>query len=232
MGYRPILLRLQREEFLKIQLSNFKFPFNLLLSVKLQGYSLEVQQLRYLIFVHHFKHDIASLFSFLIWTCIYVSNSDASFSWVVNIKEFAHPATETFSAVQTAGPTFFLAIAMFAFVFQVSALITEKELKLRQVLADFLFSLSNEDIRTIASLMGLCLTLCFIDRKWPWWVFMILHIGYHGSHGRELSHLFQLFSLFSLGWCFNLTFFCTTISQLCSSCFSFFNWIWYISEPI
>ncbi|XP_075519486.1 LOW QUALITY PROTEIN: ABC transporter A family member 2-like [Primulina tabacum] len=59
---------------------------------------------------------------------------DPSFSWVVNIKEFAHPALETFSAVQRAGPTFFLAIAMFAFVFQVSALITEKELKLRQAM--------------------------------------------------------------------------------------------------
>lgn len=59
--------------------------------------------------------------------------SDANFSWVVSLKEFAHPALEIFSAVQSAGPTFFLAIAMFAFVFQISALITEKELKLRQV---------------------------------------------------------------------------------------------------
>lgn len=40
---------------------------------------------------------------------------------------------ETFSAVGTSGPTFFLAIAMFGFVFQISSLITEKELKLRQV---------------------------------------------------------------------------------------------------
>lgn len=61
--------------------------------------------------------------------------SDASFSWVVSIKEFAHPALDIFSAVQRAGPTFFLAIAMFSFVFQISALITEKELKLRQVSA-------------------------------------------------------------------------------------------------
>ncbi|XP_042011440.1 ABC transporter A family member 2-like [Salvia splendens] len=59
---------------------------------------------------------------------------DASFSWVVSIKEFAHPALEIFSAVQNAGPTFFLAIAMFSFVFQISALITEKELKLRQTM--------------------------------------------------------------------------------------------------
>ncbi|KAK2663995.1 hypothetical protein Ddye_002569 [Dipteronia dyeriana] len=59
---------------------------------------------------------------------------DATFSWVVGIKEFAHPAVETFSAVATAGPTFFLAIAMFGFVFQISSLVTEKELKLRQAM--------------------------------------------------------------------------------------------------
>ncbi|KAK4437089.1 ABC transporter A family member 2 [Sesamum alatum] len=59
---------------------------------------------------------------------------DTSFSWVVSFKEFAHPAREIFSAVQSAGPTFFLAIAMFSFVFQISALITEKELKLRQAM--------------------------------------------------------------------------------------------------
>lgn len=59
--------------------------------------------------------------------------ADPNFSWVVGLKEFAHPAIETFSAVATAGPTFFLAIAMFGFVFQISSLVTEKELKLRQV---------------------------------------------------------------------------------------------------
>jgi hypothetical protein len=36
----------------------------------------------------------------------------------------------------TIGPTFFLAIAMFTFVVQISSLIAEKELKLRQVLID------------------------------------------------------------------------------------------------
>ncbi|KAK6123285.1 hypothetical protein DH2020_042962 [Rehmannia glutinosa] len=65
---------------------------------------------------------------------------DASFSWVVILKEFAHPALEIFSAMQDSGPTFFLAIAMFSFVFQISALVTEKELKLRQ--AGFAFMLS------------------------------------------------------------------------------------------
>ncbi|WOL00343.1 ABC transporter A family member 2 isoform X1 [Canna indica] len=60
---------------------------------------------------------------------------DPNFSWVVSFKEFAHPATETFSAVGSAGPTFFLAIAMFGFVFQISSLVTEKELKLRQAMS-------------------------------------------------------------------------------------------------
>ncbi|KAJ3687336.1 hypothetical protein LUZ61_016500 [Rhynchospora tenuis] len=60
---------------------------------------------------------------------------DPNFKWNVGIKEFAHPATETFSAVGQAGPTFFLAIAMFGFVFQISSLVTEKELKLRQAMS-------------------------------------------------------------------------------------------------
>ncbi|CAL9062721.1 unnamed protein product [Musa banksii] len=60
---------------------------------------------------------------------------DPNFKWTVGFKEFAHPATETFSAVGTAGPTFFLAIAMFGFVFQISSLVTEKELKLRQAMS-------------------------------------------------------------------------------------------------
>jgi hypothetical protein len=59
--------------------------------------------------------------------------TDPNFSWTVGFKEFAHPATETFSTIAQAGPTFFLAIAMFGFVFQISALVAEKELKLRQV---------------------------------------------------------------------------------------------------
>ncbi|KAL6646412.1 hypothetical protein ACP70R_018020 [Stipagrostis hirtigluma subsp. patula] len=60
---------------------------------------------------------------------------DPNFSWTVGFKEFAHPATETFSTIAQAGPTFFLAIAMFGFVFQISALVTEKELKLRQAMS-------------------------------------------------------------------------------------------------
>ncbi|XP_058788357.1 ABC transporter A family member 2-like [Vicia villosa] len=59
---------------------------------------------------------------------------DPSFKWNVFLKEFAHPAMSPFSAVGTIGPAFFLAIAMFNFVLQMSSLVTEKELKLRQAM--------------------------------------------------------------------------------------------------
>ncbi|KAF8390226.1 hypothetical protein HHK36_024751 [Tetracentron sinense] len=59
----------------------------------------------------------------------------SNFSWIVGLKEYPHPAVQIFSAVGTVGPTFFLAIAMFGFVFQISSLITEKELKLRQAMS-------------------------------------------------------------------------------------------------
>ncbi|XP_010667296.1 ABC transporter A family member 2 isoform X2 [Beta vulgaris subsp. vulgaris] len=56
---------------------------------------------------------------------------DPNFSWTIGFKEFAHPARDPFSAIGTIGPTFFLAVAMFGFVFQLSSLVMEKELKLR-----------------------------------------------------------------------------------------------------
>ncbi|KAJ1401643.1 P-loop containing nucleoside triphosphate hydrolase [Sesbania bispinosa] len=59
---------------------------------------------------------------------------DPNFSWNVFLKEFAHPARSPFSAVGSIGPAFFLAIAMFNFVLQMSSLVTEKELKLRQAM--------------------------------------------------------------------------------------------------
>ncbi|KAF8005573.1 hypothetical protein BT93_K0001 [Corymbia citriodora subsp. variegata] len=84
---------------------------------------------------------------------------DSKFSWVVGLKEFAHPAVEIFSAVATVGPAFFLAVAMFSFVLQISSLITEKELKLRQAMtvmglydtAYWLSWLTWEGIMTILS---------------------------------------------------------------------------------
>lgn len=60
--------------------------------------------------------------------------ADPKFNWVVGFKEFPHPTIEAVVALDTIGPTFFLAIAMFGFVLQISSLITEKELKLRQAM--------------------------------------------------------------------------------------------------
>jgi len=59
--------------------------------------------------------------------------SDPDFKWNVFLKEFPHPGMAPFSTVGSMGPTFFLATAMFNFVLQMSSLVTEKELKLRQV---------------------------------------------------------------------------------------------------
>ncbi|KAK0587262.1 hypothetical protein LWI29_020149 [Acer saccharum] len=71
---------------------------------------------------------------------------DPNFIWVVGLKEFAHPAWKLVYENQFTkedkisstdigmGPTFFLAIAMFGFVFQIRSLVTEKELKLRQAM--------------------------------------------------------------------------------------------------
>ncbi|KAK8703148.1 hypothetical protein V6N13_021477 [Hibiscus sabdariffa] len=61
---------------------------------------------------------------------------DPNFGWTVEFKEFPHPASakEKYSSLATIGPTFFLAIAMFTFVFEIGLLVTEKELKLRQAM--------------------------------------------------------------------------------------------------
>lgn len=75
-----------------------------------------------------------SLYPFVLNIHFILAYSDPNFNWAVRFKEFAHPAIEEFSVVAVVGPTFFLAIAMFSFVIQISSLITEKELKLRQVL--------------------------------------------------------------------------------------------------
>ncbi|XAR50078.1 Sulfate-transporting ATPase [Bertholletia excelsa] len=91
---------------------------------------------------------------------------DPNFSWVISLKEFAHPAIQTFSAVGAVGPTFFLAIAMFGFVFQISSLITEKELKLRQAMAmmglyDTAYWLSWLTWEGIITLLSALLTVLF-----------------------------------------------------------------------
>ncbi|KAM6569736.1 hypothetical protein CsatB_017721 [Cannabis sativa] len=66
-----------------------------------------------------------------------------NFSWAFGFKEFAHPPQNILLGMNTAGspfsmssvgPPFFLAIVMFGFVFQMTSLVTEKELKLRQAM--------------------------------------------------------------------------------------------------
>ncbi|KAJ8560529.1 hypothetical protein K7X08_022389 [Anisodus acutangulus] len=68
---------------------------------------------------------------------------DSKFSWNVGLKEFAHPVIEdpeagdsfqNFALVVIFSPIFFYAISMFGFVFQISSMVLEKELKLRQAM--------------------------------------------------------------------------------------------------
>ncbi|KAF3783029.1 ATP-binding cassette sub-family A member 3 [Nymphaea thermarum] len=58
---------------------------------------------------------------------------DDHFNWTVGLKEFAHPALELLSAVGGSA-SLFLAAALFGFEFQMSSLVAEKDLKLRQAL--------------------------------------------------------------------------------------------------
>ncbi|XP_062116462.1 ABC transporter A family member 2-like [Humulus lupulus] len=84
---------------------------------------------------------------------------DPNFSWMVSFKEFAHPKVQSLSAMTTVGPPFFIATAMFGFVLQMSSLVVEKELKLRQAMtmmglydsAYWLSCLTWEGILTFAS---------------------------------------------------------------------------------
>lgn len=64
--------------------------------------------------------------------CVRVS--DPKLQWSVAFSQFAHPAINAASVVGTVGPAFLLAATMFGFVIQLSNLVTEKELRLRQVL--------------------------------------------------------------------------------------------------
>ncbi|GMJ15142.1 A. THALIANA ABC2 HOMOLOG 1, ABC2 homolog 1, ATP-binding cassette A2 [Hibiscus trionum] len=59
---------------------------------------------------------------------------DPNLGWTVELKEFPHPAKGSSSSIASIGPTFFLAIAMFTFVFEIGSLVSEKELKLRQAM--------------------------------------------------------------------------------------------------
>lgn len=88
--------------------------------------------------------------------------TDPSFSWTISFKEFAHPAGDRFSAIGTIGPTFFLAIAMFSFVFQIGSLATEKELKLRQVISSLALHPLLVDSRQcdIFAYLVVCFIIC------------------------------------------------------------------------
>ncbi|XP_062114912.1 ABC transporter A family member 2-like [Humulus lupulus] len=66
-----------------------------------------------------------------------------NYSWAFGFKEFPHPPRNILLGMNTAGspfsmstvgPPFFLAVVMFGFVFQMTSLVTEKELKLRQAM--------------------------------------------------------------------------------------------------
>eukprot|EP00898_Chlorokybus_atmophyticus_P003418 jgi/Chlat1/4077/Chrsp26S08850 len=56
---------------------------------------------------------------------------DSSIDWQLYLREFAHPPFDTFSLVGAIAPGFLFAAAMFAFVLQMSALVAERENKLR-----------------------------------------------------------------------------------------------------
>ena len=58
---------------------------------------------------------------------------DPGLQWNVAFSQFAHPAITAASVVGRVGPAFLLAATMFGFVIQLSNLVTEKELRLRQV---------------------------------------------------------------------------------------------------
>ncbi|MCO5612676.1 hypothetical protein L7F22_066945 [Adiantum nelumboides] len=55
--------------------------------------------------------------------------------WKISFKEFAHPSMDVFSLVGVIAPTFLLAASMFGFVIQMSNLVAERELKLRQAMS-------------------------------------------------------------------------------------------------
>jgi ABC-type multidrug transport system ATPase subunit len=66
-----------------------------------------------------------------------LSLGKSGFEWNVDLKEFPHPALQTFSTVGTIGPLFFFSALLFSFVIQISSLVAERELKLRQAMRTF-----------------------------------------------------------------------------------------------
>ncbi|XP_020104901.1 ABC transporter A family member 2-like [Ananas comosus] len=144
---------------------------------------------------------------------------DPNFSWMVGFKEFAHPATQTFSAVGQAGPTFFLAIAMFGFVFQISSLVTEKELKLRQAMSimglyDSAYWLSWLTWEAFLTLIAALFTVLFG---------MMFHFDFFLHNGfAVLFLLFFLFQLNMLSFAFMISTFITKSASATTVGFSIF----------
>lgn len=144
---------------------------------------------------------------------------DPNFSWVVSLKEFAHPAVQTFSAVGTVGPTFFLAIAMFGFVFQISSLIAEKELKLRQAMTmmglfDTAYWLSWLTWEGIIALLSSVITVLFG---------MMFQFDFFLNNSFPVVFLlFFLFQLNMIGFAFMLSAFISKASSSTTVGFSIF----------
>ncbi|XP_027126461.2 ABC transporter A family member 2-like isoform X2 [Coffea arabica] len=145
---------------------------------------------------------------------------DPKFSWTVSLKEFAHPGNKIFSAVSTAGPIFFLAISMFGFVFQISALIAEKELKLRQAMTmmglyDSAYWLSWFTWEGILTLLSALFTVLF-GMMFQFDFFLLNSFA-------VLFVLFYLFQLNMIGFAFMLSAFISKASSSTTVGFSVFT---------
>ncbi|PON34696.1 ABC transporter A, ABCA [Parasponia andersonii] len=133
-----------------------------------------------------------------------------NFSWVFGFKEFAHPPQKSFSAIASVGSPFFLATAMFGFVFQMSSLVAEKELKLRQAMtlmglydSAYWFSwLAWEGILTFLSSLSIVLFGLFFQFDF------FLH-----NSSAVVFLLFFLFQLNMLGFAFMLSAFVSKSSS-------------------
>lgn len=89
-------------------------------------------------FLKHMTPLLCVLFTNILYTF-----SDPNFPWEVSFKEFPHPPGVSVNEVTLSAMVFFMAVAIFNFVFQISALVTEKELKLRQVIAILILEIFN-----------------------------------------------------------------------------------------
>ncbi|XVF50157.1 hypothetical protein PTKIN_Ptkin04bG0073300 [Pterospermum kingtungense] len=144
---------------------------------------------------------------------------DPNFRWTVELKEFPHPAMQTLSTIAIVGPTFFLAIAMFSFVFQIGSFVTEKELKLRQAMtmmglldsAYWLSWLSWEGIMTLLS--SLFITLFGMMFQFDFFL---------NNNFAVLFLVFFLFQLNMVGFAFMLSAFISKSSSATTIGFSIF----------